>query len=218
MGQRKPRANWQTTQLKNNNLSDQALAVVNGLLAAIATFPTPPVPSATLGAQLNNYNTALAASIGGSKQQRKEMATQRQLLRGMLVDDGQYVNQIVWSNIVGGQSYVDASNDIVSSGYILGAQPSPIGPLPEPAIKKFGSYKIGQLSVLIRPKIKGAKAYQIILGLHGTNQDTWTSYTFPNGNMTIDGLTSALNMDGRVTAIGTSPVRNYTAVFSQVIT
>lgn len=217
MGQRKPRANWQTTQLKNANLSAQALAVVNGLTAAIATFATPPIPPATLQAILNNYNTALAASIGGSKQQRKEMANQREKLRSALVDDGMYVNQIVWNNITGGQSYVDASNDIVSSGYVLGTQPSPVGPLPEPVIKKFGSYKIGQLNVLIRPKIKGAKAFVLIFGTHGTDQSTWTSQTFPNGNITLLNQVSGTNLDFRVAGVGTNPVRNFTVINSQVI-
>jgi|SRR5882762_8206992 len=216
MGQRKPRANWQTTQLKNANLSDQALAVVNGLTAAIALFANPPIIPAALQSQLNNYNTALALSIGGSKQQRKEMATQRELLRSYLVTNGQYVNQIVWSNILIGQSYVDASADIVSSGYILGKQPSPVGALPVLTIKKWGSPLIGQLHVQAIKQV-GARAYILKYGLPGTDISTWTSITFPSTRMRVNGLQSGLAIQWIAAGVCSSPERNFCSIKDQVI-
>lgn len=216
MGQRLPRANWQTTKLTNANLSNYALAIVNGLTAAIAIYPTPPVLPAALQTILNNYNTALAASIGGSKLERKTMAMWRENLRAAIRQDGQYVNQISWNNITQGQTYDAASEDIVSSGYQLGIDPSPVGPLPEAVIKKWSSPKIGQLHALVI-KIPGARAYLVQYGSEGTDPDTWTNVTFPSTRINIFNLTSATSISFIVSGVGSSPVRNFSAIKTQVI-
>ena len=215
MGQRLPRANWQTTKLTNANLKTQAQAMVNGLTAAVGTYPTPPFDAATLQATLNNYATALAASIGGSELQRKTMAMWREELRSQIRADGQYVNQITWNNIANGQTYEAASEDIVSSGYPLGAQPSPVGPLPNCQVKKYGSLNSGQFNIqLIRTP--GAKGYSIELANTATGDVTFL--TFSSTRIVINGLTSGVTYDAAIAAVGTNPSRVYGLQITQVIT
>jgi hypothetical protein len=217
MGQRKPRANWQVTQETNANLSTITLAVVNGLTASIAVYPTPPVLPADLQAQLNNYNTALAASIGGSEVQRQTMRVAREILRASLRIDGQYVNTTTWTNIYLGQTYENATLDIVSSGFQLGAQSSPIGPIGQAVIKKWSSPAPGQLYVLV-DKLRGARTYTLSWYVTGANPDTAVGEVFPNTRILRVGFQSGINITATVAGNGSSGITTESIPFSQIIT
>jgi hypothetical protein len=216
MGQRLPRANTQFSKLTNANLGTYGQAVVNGLTASAGNFPTPPVDVATLQSIVNNYNTALTASIGGSLLQRSQMRAQRNLLRNALRQNAIYVNQVAAVLVSEETPYSEVATEIISTGYQLGAQPSPVGPLPEPTIKKFSSPRIGVLYVLVI-KVPGARAYILEYGLTGSNRSTWKTQSFANTRINALGLTSGQSYDFDVYARGAATATNASVVNSQVI-
>ena len=179
MGQRLPRANYLIGKMTNANLATYGQDIVDGLTASAIIFPTPTIDLITLQGYVNNYNTALAASIGGSAQDRALMHSNRTILEAAIRTDGQYVNSQILANIFSGTDYVTARLQIISSGYQVSTDPSPVGPLPQAVIRKFSSPATGQLYVLVE-KINGARTYTLNWRLTGTPVTDAVQETFPN--------------------------------------
>jgi hypothetical protein len=216
MGLRLPRANVLVGRLTNANVGTYAQTIINGLTAQPTLYPTPPVDLATFQADLNNYNTALAASIGGSAAERAVMHAYRRILENDIRADGQYVNTTEWARISVGESYADATSNIISSGYQIGTDPSPVGPIPQATIKKFSSPAPGQLYVLII-KLKGAKTYSLIWGITGTDPSTWKTETFPNTRILRPGFQSGQSISFTVQGNGASGITTQSEVQTQII-
>lgn len=215
MGVRIPRANTGFNLLTNANLKTQGQNVVNGLTAAIADYPTPPILPADLQALVNTFSTDLSASVGGTKTQRKTMEASRLALRNALRSDASYVNTIAWNQVQAGDSYSDVSTSITTTGYTLGTNPSPAGPLDGPSVRKYGSSKPGQFDLLLN-KVVGAKGYQV--NLVDDVLGTTTTYTYSNTRIEITGLISARRYVAKLASIGSNPARNFTSQVTQVIT
>lgn len=212
-----PKANTWLQHYDNAGLGDQAQIIVNGLTASIADYPTPPVGAVALQSLVTEYTVSLAASIGGNRQQKKEFNAIKVSLEYSLRTDAAYVNQIVVGLINDMTfNYDAAAASIAGTGYQLSVDPSPAGPLTAPVIKKFGSPKIGQLHVQLI-SVTGAKSYVLYAGTTGTDPNTWIAYPWPNTRIRVNGLTSASTLDFRAVAIGTSPVRNFSVIKTQVI-
>lgn len=216
MGQRLPRANTGFNTLIDADLVTQGQAIVDGLTASAADFPNPPISPADLQGFLNGYSSALAASIGGSLVQRAEMRARRNTLRTVIRQDAFYVNQMAALFASQGLAYTQISELIAGTGFQLGKQPAPAGPLPPPTVIKFSSPKVGVLYVLLGA-IKNAKAYVIVFGKTGTPETGWETVAFPNTRINLLNLDSGSEYTFRLYAQGASTAINFTADLTQVI-
>lgn len=216
MGQRLPRANYLLGTMTNADFATYGQAIVDGLTLAVGTFPTPSPTLVTLQGLVNDYNTALAASIGGSAEQRANMHSKRSLLEAAVREEGQYVNSVVLGNIFAGTDYPTARLQIISSGFQVSLDPSPIGPIPQAVIKKYSSPAPGQLYVLV-VKLRGARTYTLEYGVTGTDPSTWTSQTFPNTRILKVGLVSGTSITFMVQGNGASGITTQSNQETQII-
>lgn len=214
MGQVLPRAVTKFGTLKNSQLVVQSQSIHDGLVAAVADFPTPTVPVADLQTYIDDYTTALTASIDGSKEQRSVMHKTRLVLKNALRTNANYVNQLVSLQILSGVSYPDASNLILSTGYELFNQSNPAGVLPSPVPKKFGSPAKGQFYMLLI-KVPNAKGYEV--RLTDLNGDTSVTLTFSRRSILITGLISGHLYNAQLASIGANNTRTFDTQIDQVI-
>lgn len=217
MPTRLPFAALKANNTKDNNLRDYAQAVHDGLLASIATFPTPPVLPASLQTQIDTYTAALAAASDRGKAEVQAKNTAKFNLIRSLRTDCAYVNQIIFKMIASGTSYDAASDLILGTNYELSKDPTPAGLLPKPTIKQNYSRVIGQLYILVESLGRNCRSYQVNIGLTGTSENTWKTLVFPNGRITIENLTSAQSYSWRVAGVGTNTSREFTDVYTNVI-
>jgi hypothetical protein len=218
MGQRLPRSNNWVAKQTNANLVTYAQTVHDQMTTNSTTFTTPPITMVEFQDAINAYSTQLSASIKGSFEDRSLMRALRAIVRNMVQQLSNYVNQLVTAGLSSGQSYDELTNLVAESGFQAGLQPSPVGPMPEPIIKTVSSKFRGQLNILIKPKIKGAKTYNLVWGITGTDQSIWTTDPFPNTRIDKTGLTSGTSIDWYIFAKGASPISTATAVHTNIIT
>jgi hypothetical protein len=216
---RLPRSNNWINHQTNANLVTYAQQVHDLMLVTnIANFPDSPVTPIQFQNAINAYSTQLSASIKGSFEDRSLMRALRAVVRNMLQQLSIYVNQVVTAGLSAGQSYDELTAVVALSGLQAGKQPAPIGPMPQPTIKRYGSNYRGQLNILIKPKIIGAKTYNLVWGLTGTDQSTWTTDPFPDTRINKIGLTSGTSVDWYIFAKGSNPVSTATAIKTSIIT
>lgn len=219
MGQRLPRSNNWIIHLTNANLVTYAQTVHDLMLVTnSAYFPNPPIPAVAFQDMINAYSTQLSASIKGSFVDRSLMRAERAILRNALQQLSNYVNQIVTAALSAGESYDELSNLVSISGFQIGKQPAPIGPMPEPTIKLAASNFRGQLNILIKPKINGAKTYNLVWGITGTDQSTWQTIPFANTRINATGMPSGSSVSWYIFAKGSNPVSTATAIQTNIIT
>lgn len=219
MGQRLPRSNSQLQKLTNANLVTYSQTVHDLMLVTNAIyFPTPPIPAVAFQNMINAYSTQLSASIKGSFEDRSLMRTLRALVRNGLQQLSNYVNQQVTAGLSAGDSYTELQNLVSLSGFQIGQEPAPIGPMPEPTIKTVSSKFRGQLNILIKPRIIGAKTYNLVYGIAGTDQSTWQTVPFTNTRINQTGLVSGTTVSWYAFAKGANPVSTATAIHTTVIT
>lgn len=217
MSQRLPRSNNWINKLTNANLATYCQNVHDMMLLNVVNFPTPPVTMINFQGDINNYNTALAASIGGSKEQRNTMRLFRSLVRGDLQQLNNYVNQLATAALSLGNTYDELNDLILSSGLQLGQQPAPVGPLGQPVIKKYSSPNPSQLYVLISPKLIGAKSYVLRYGITGTDESTWLTSVHANTRINQYGLVRGAEYTFTVYGRGANPVSTESNPKTQVI-
>lgn len=214
MGQRLPFAATKF-QMKQDDFAVKAQAIHDGLVASIATFPTPPILPLALQGLIDDYNDALAAAVDGSKESTAAKNFAKFQLKNALRADAGYVNQIIFNLISAGTSYDDAKVLILGSGYDLSKDPVPAGPLSTAGmLKKMSSPSVGTLYILMR-RVSGASGYSVKLGRVDTGEQK--TYSFSNTRITITGLVSGVEYNAMIAAIGANPVRNYDVQDNQVI-
>lgn len=216
MAIRLPRAITSFQKLTETDLITSAQAVKDGLVASVATFPTPVVSAVLLQGFIDDYTTKLGLAVDGSKQSTAAKNHAKFLLKNALRSDAAYVNQIIFNLIATGTSYGDAQDKILQSGYELSKDPAPIGGLAAPVVKKFSSPSIGQLYVLTN-RIYGAKSYEMIIRPVTTPEAAWSTYAFPTSRITLTGLQSATQYEFRIAGIGADVVRVFNSITRQVI-
>lgn len=216
MATRLPKANTAFQKYSNTDLVTYAQAIHDGMLAAIATFPTPPVSAAALQTLIDNYEAALAASIDGSKLQKAQMHRTRALLWNALRSIAAYVNQIIYLQISQGASYEDAEALILSTGFELSKQPEPVGELPAPIVRSWSSPQIGQLYILVE-RLPGARAYEVVYKIVGQPDSSEQTAVSPSTRIKINGLTSGQNYSFRVAGVGSETLRMFGSANTQVI-
>jgi hypothetical protein len=189
--------------------------VHDGLLSSIATFPTPPILPAALQGLINDYVTAADNAVLLGKDNVSLRNASRKKLQNALRADASYVNQILQDMVLNGTDYADIQTLILATGYVLSIDPSPVGPLSAPTIKRYYSTTKGQLNIHV-DKVIGAKSYTTEVSLDGNV--TFTTYLSSTTRIKVVGLPSASTALARVLANGsnTSAV-NYSAQISQVI-
>lgn len=204
-----PKANTWFQNQTETSLATYAQNIHDGLLASIATFPTPPVLPAALQTLIDNYSAALALATGpgAGKINTANKNSTKVLLVNALRQDAQYVNQIIVGLIGGGTiDYTAAGALIISSGYQLSKDPVPAGPLPNVVFKKYGSFVKGQYYILLE-KVVNAKGYAV--KIVDNTAGTGVEMSFPNVRITITGLISGHEYTFSVAAIGASPERSF---------
>ena len=137
-------------QLTDADLNKFATGVVVGLTGN-ATFPTPPVSVASLGAGQKAFESALAAASGGGMQQTAIKNASHDTLIGLLRQEAIYVQQ---------QANGDQAK-ILSSGFqVAAAGHNPQAPMPKAVIAEILNEASGQLVVRLQP-IANAHAYEV---------------------------------------------------------
>ena len=210
MAIRFPKANTWFQAQTDTNLAVYAQAIHDGLLAAIVTFPTPPILPAALQLLINAYNAALALATGpgAGKINTANKNVAKLNLKLALRRDCQYVNDVITGLIATGTSYNDAQTLILSTGYQLSADPVPVGPLPPVVVLKYGSYTKEQFYILVE-KIRGAKGYTVRCADITSGTDIF-DVSFPSSRMTIlNGLISGHEYTFSIAAIGANPNRDF---------
>jgi len=209
MALRFPKANTWFQNLTNTDLLVYGQAVHDGLLAAIADFPTPPVLPAALQITINNYAAALslASGPGAGKINTAAMNAAKLILKDQLRQDCLYVNMIIVGLISGGTSYEDAEVLILSSGYQLSKEPVPAGPMPAVELVTYGSYNKGQFYILAI-KIVNSKGYVVRVFDITTSAEPF-EVSFPSTRMTLMNLISGHEYTFQIAAIGANPTRNF---------
>lgn len=210
-----PKSNTQFNTYSNTDLSTLTTGIIAGLTATIASFPTPPVPTATLTTLLASYNTAMANAVDGSKQATAAFNAAKFNLQNALRQDSLYVSQIIATLTTGGLSYSDAQSLILQTGYALSKDPTPAGPLPAPVIKKYSSPKKGQFSILL-VRVPNAKGYEVKLG-NTTTGEILGNFSFTSTRILFTGLTSGDEYNATIASIGSNPTRNFDVFVSQFI-
>lgn len=198
---RLPKANTWFVHYKDTQLATIAENIRLGLLATIADFPTPPVLPAALSGLITTYVAALAAAVDGSKQQTATKEAAKIQLQNALRLDCKYVNQIIYGDVFSGMTYEDAQALILSTGYQLSKDPEPVGNLPQAEIKKYGSPKPRQLSILVIA-IPGARGYQVDYWITGEARNTAITFMSATSRILIPNLTSGQQLTFTVIGIG----------------
>lgn len=208
MSVRFPKANTWFQKQTDSTLLTYAQGIHDGLLAAIATFPTPPILPAALQTIIDDYAAALSLAIGpgaGKINTANKNKTKLTLVLA-LRRDAAYVNNIIIGLISTGTSYADAQALIISTGYQLSADPVPAGPLPAVMVRKYGSYTKRQFYILCE-KVNNAKAYTV--RVFDVTANTAFEKSFPTTRITLTELISGHEYTFAIAAVGANPTRNF---------
>lgn len=211
-----PKANTAFQLQTDSSLAAYAQNVHDGLLSAIATYPTPPVLPAALQILIDTYSVALAASIDGSRYDTAVKKEAKLALVNALRVDCTYVNQLTYNLVSGGLPYADAQVLILSTGYVLSVDPGPIGLLPAPILIKHSSPSPGQLYILLE-KLFGARSYELSWRIVATPEVVYSVSGFPSSRIRLDGIPSGSTVEFFLAGIGASPIKSFTTIFTQVI-
>lgn len=217
MALRFPRANTWFQKQTDTNLLPYAQNIKTMLLAAIATFPTPPVLPAALQIIIDAYAAALSLATGpgaGKIYTSRKNAAKLTLINA-LRQDCQYVNQIVTGLIASGTSYDAAQVLILSTGYQLSKDPVPAGPMPPVEIIRYGSYTKSQFYILAQ-KLANAKGYVVKVS-DNTEVGPQFEMSFPSTRMTLVGLKSGHSYTFEIAAIGANPIRNFATQITDAV-
>lgn len=201
---RLPLACTQFNTFTQDDLAVYAQNIHDGLLAAIATFPTPPILPAALQTLINNYTTALTAAVLLGKENVSAKNKAKFDLKNALRADASYVNQIIQGLISAGTSYADAQTLILSTGYDLSKTPTPAGPLPQPEVIKYYSTKPGQIYIKFKAN-RNAKGMAIQYRPVTSPVSPFTNTSWPNSRVTLKGLVSGTTYEILGYYIGATP-------------
>lgn len=216
MPERLPSACTYLPRQKQDDLVNFTQGVCNGLLAAIAIFPTPPVLPADLQILLNTYIAALTAAelLGVNETAEKDNAKFN--LENALRVDAAYVNQLVYNLVAGGSSYAAMRADITLTGYFLSQDPVAPGiPLPQPENFRSKSIKKGVIQAYVNsvPRNRGLLfQYRV----KATPDNPWLSIAWPNLRPVLNDLNSGSTYQLQCSFIGSSPVQNFSVIIEQV--
>lgn len=118
---RKQKAIIDFSKVKDNDLPEAAYLIYNKMTGN-ADFPTPPVLMPAYKSAIDEYSDALIKSKDGTKQDTAIKNAKREILLGMITENGNYVNLIANGDLV----------KLEGSGYPLTKVPEPIGILEKP--------------------------------------------------------------------------------------
>lgn len=190
--------------------------IINGLLAMIAVYPTPPVLPADLQTLLDAYTLALSdAALRGKQNTSAKDAAYVAVFNAIRVDQA-YVNQINFNLIAAGTNYVTIRTNILGTGYFLSTDPSPVGPLPTPENFRTRSLQKGNLQVQVNAE-RQATGLEVWYKPHTAPDTAWIIDTSTTQRPIYTGLTSGVTMDVKCAFIGSNPTRNFTEILQQVV-
>jgi hypothetical protein len=118
---RKQKAIIDFGKVKDNDLPEVA-QLIHDKLNGNPDFPTLPVPILSLKNAITEYSVALVKAKDGTKQDTAVKNAKREILEGMLADNGNYVNLVADGNLV----------MLEGSGYPLTKPAEPVGILNQP--------------------------------------------------------------------------------------
>lgn len=197
------------------NLAVVAQNIHDGLLAAIATFATPPILPAALQTLIDAYNAALTDAVLLGKENVSAKNEAKFALKNALRADAAYVNQIIQALISGGTSYADAETLILSTGYALSKTPTPAGALPKPDVVKYYSTTKGQINVKFAA-IPNSKGMTIQYRPVTSPVSPFVTTNWPNTRVILRNLISGTTYEIAGTYVGANPARNFSDSIMQV--
>ncbi len=186
--------------LPNNYQQDHDVEEIGGSVLANLYglgkdhFPTPPVDQATLQSSLNDFTTAIAATIQGGSHATNEKNQKKHRLVGLLRQLGLYVQ---------GACNEDVAT-LTSSGFQAASTERLKGPLPKAAISGVVNGHSTQLLVTAERMAK-AKAFELYIATvaGGVVGDYKLVATFGSGRrMPANGLTPGTTYSFKVHAVG----------------
>lgn len=214
---RLPKANTWFQHYKDTQLATIAQNIHDGLLAAIADFPTPPVLPLAIQGYITAYITALSNAVDGSKESTRLKNAAKVTLQTALRLDCKYVNQIVYLNVFSGLTYEAAQAQILTTGYQLSKDPTPVGEITQPVIKKFSSPNPRMLAIQVIP-IPGVKGYSVEYWEVGTDRDLAKTWIAGSSRIRIpDAAASGTILTFGVFGIGASNISVESNLATQVI-
>jgi len=191
-------------RLRDDGLDVFAQNVLNKL-AANANFITPVPALAEVEAVLRSYQSALALSVNGSKEQTSFKKEKRAALENMLRDLAMYVQVTSRNN----------ATVALSSGFDIRQPGTRVGVLAKPVNLKIGpGPNTGTLRLGVE-KVYGASSYVFqYTDAPATETSIWITKASTARNIVIDQLIIGKAYALRIAAVGTDP----TLVFSEVVT
>ncbi|MCX7009715.1 MAG: fibronectin type III domain-containing protein [Kiritimatiellaeota bacterium] len=185
------------TTVKDHRLEEIAGAVIAGLTASTAAYPTPPVTPANLHTALTEFTAAVAAQEMGGKAATIDKNTKRDTLIGMLRQLAAYVQM----------KCNDDLQTLTSSGFEAVVNTHTQAPLAKPEIVNLDNGNSGQLLVRINA-VAHAKSIEVRLAVVGAGNvpGPWQSAgLFTDSRaLAINGLTPGTTYQVQVRAIGGS--------------
>jgi hypothetical protein len=184
---------------------DQKTDFVITSMTGNTNFTTPVPALAVVTTAKTAYQTALAAAQSRAKEEVEIKNQQRQELLDLLSQLATYVQ-------------LNGNSDpviMLSSGFdITQADRPPVGPLEKPENFKMEAIAAGTLK-LSCDKVDGADNYRF--EYKETTAASWIEKTSSKRSITITGLISGKEYEGRVVAIGTDPSRIYSDVVTSFV-
>lgn len=183
---------FSTTRYSDSELNLLALKV-GTKMTGNAKFPTP-YPAGTpaltdLATAQTDFQTALLAS-NGDKEQTMAKNQKRAVLTKILQKLAVYVNTASDGDVA----------MMLSSGFAVSKQPSPVGPLPKPTNFKVVATSVGTLQLSV-DVVDGASTYHWELQRVGST-DPMVSRSTTTADETVTGLVSLQQYTCKVVAIG----------------
>ena len=221
MGFRLPKPDLYFSKFTNTQLIQRAQQVHDALTADTTDFPTPPVSMAIFLTSISDLKTAQAAAVKGSKVQTTAAKDARKFVIGYMRTLGLYVQTVASGTVPSSNpNTVDTIKSMVlKSGFTLSADPGPAANktagVPIPQVKKAISREAGKLYILVRQQQKrkrividtsiGRKMWSVRIrtsAVGSTPAGEWVTYNLTTSNMNIEGLTSGVQYDYQVAAVG----------------
>jgi hypothetical protein len=164
-----------------------------------ANFPTPQPDMTVVDAAISDYDTALANSKDGNKEDRKIKNKKRSALASVLKALASYVELVA----------NDDEAVLVSSGFELIKTPTPAGPLGPAQNFRVEAGDKGQLKLSCDAN-KLAKVYK--MEYRQVGETGWEEIDSTSSRYLLTGLESGKEYVCRVLLVGTSPIRTYSDV------
>lgn len=204
---RKQKAIIDFSKVRDNDLSETA-QLIHDRMSGNADFPTPPVDLVDLRTAITEYSAALVKAKDGTKQDTAIKNAKREVLEGMLAENGNYVNLVANSDLV----------KLEGSGYPLTKLPEPVGILDQPkSFKVSDGPDPGAVSVEIGV-VERAEGYIVLYyevkqdGSEPPPDAQWQSKTFSKASGLITGLQSGKKYMFKSAA--TSPEANKISLYN----